>query len=297
MVLATFRPDAPYDLGALLRFLQRHPVMVLDYATPTAYRRVFSQGEALALVEAQQTPGGITLAVLAHAGTLDLPHLIAQAQQVLALAAPQRTAFWAQCAGDARLHPVLGLPLLRAADPLEALLNVIIEQHITWRSALRAQHWLLTWGGRCLIYDDQPYYAYPTPQQLAAASVDDLKPLKITLQRIGLLRQLAQSVSAGTLPLAEIVALPHEAAMARLQQIKGIGHWTAAVTLGRVHGHYAEVAWGDVALQAAVARFVYGTSGRATPDALRAALLPYGEQAGAAAFYLLARYVIEAYGA
>ena len=47
---------------------------------------------------------------------------------------------------------------------------------------------------------------------------------------------------------------------------------------------------GDVALRSAVNHFFYGETGRATPARTDAALLRYGEYAGAAAFFTLMRW-------
>ena len=57
------------------------------------------------------------------------------------------SAFNAMARRDARLwlpiEPLLGLPLLCAETVFEALITLIIEQHISWTSALRSQRRLM----------------------------------------------------------------------------------------------------------------------------------------------------------
>jgi 3-methyladenine DNA glycosylase/8-oxoguanine DNA glycosylase len=324
-VLTTFTPTPPYHFPALLELIRRHPAPTLDIAAGTTYRRVFAQGDHLALVEANLTPKGsvyapqppteqsnqalpslrsgeglgegIKISLLTQSGAIDEAQLIQQVAHVLAIESPQRAALCSLIQNDARLQaicaPLIGLPMLRAETLFEALICVIIEQQIAWRAAVKAQRWLLEWGGRYLDYEGQRYYAFPTPQQLATATTDDLKPLKITFKRIELIRHLA-----GKYPLPEFadiaLSTPNDTYHALLK-IKGIGHWTAAVITQRVHGTSPFVADNDVALQAAVGRYFYDRTGKVSQQEVSATFAPYGEHGGDAAFYTLVRWVFDEY--
>lgn len=73
---------------------------------------------------------------------------------------------------------------------------------------------------------------------------------------------LAGQVVNGQLDLEGLRDVSPDEAYKRLLAIKGIGHWTAAVTLERAFGHTDWVAYNDVVLQAATNRYLLGGSGR-----------------------------------
>ena len=174
-------------------------------------------------------------------------------------------------------------------------MQTIIEQQISWTTAQKAQRWLVEWVGNKLEYAGQTYYAFPTAAQIAAMTVDDLKPLKITFKRMALMIDLAGQVVSGQLDLEGLRDVSPAEAYKRLLAIKGIGHWTAAVTLERAFGHTDWVAYNDVVLQAATNRYLLGGSGRIPPELVAQTFAQYGEHAGLAARYTMFRWVFEQY--
>ena len=86
-----------------------------------------------------------------------------------------------------------GLHSLQADLLFEALALTMIEQQIALRMAQTAERWLLAWGGELIGYEGEAYYAFPRPEQIAAATVDDLTPLKITFMRMQRLIDLARA--------------------------------------------------------------------------------------------------------
>ena len=207
--------------------------------------------------------------------------------------------FYAAARRDERLWaivaPVFGMPLFCAETVFEALVTLIIEQHITWTGALRAQQRLLrilhcgaSAGGR-KIYD------FPTPEQLSALDGARLKPLKITNGRIKLLLDIARDAQARALDLERLRQLSPAAGYRRLLSIKGVGHWTAANALGRALGEYAYLSHNDVALQAAVNLYFYRGSGVKGAAQVLDTLGKYGEYAGLAGHFILLRWVLDKY--
>ncbi|MEP6988331.1 MAG: hypothetical protein ABI970_22190, partial [Chloroflexota bacterium] len=187
------------------------------------------------------------------------------------------------------------LPELRTASVFEALMQTIIEQQISWVTAQKAQLWLVDWVGNKLEYGGRVYYAFPTPAQIAAMTVEDLKPLKITFKRMALMIDLAVQVVNGQRDLEGLREVSPAEAYKQLMAIKGIGHWTAAVTLERAFGHTDWVAYNDVVLQAATNRYLLGGSGRIPPELVAQTFAVFGEYAGLAARYTMFRWVFEQY--
>jgi len=267
-----------------------------------ALRRVVRVDDALALIE-----------VTSH-GTLDDPRLEAR---VLATRGEVNegalhTKIWrvlnvradlAPFYEYARRDPVLwqtverlyGLHSLQADTVFEALVLTMIEQQIALKQALIAERWLLTWGGEMIAYEGENYYAFPRPQQIAAAAVSDLLPLKITFGRMQRMIDLASTITAGTLDLEGLRDQPAEAVYKTLIALKGVGQWTAAWTITRALGRYRYVGAGDVALRAAVNTYYYGQSGRADALLVDQTFARYGEFDGIAAYYTLMRWAFERY--
>lgn len=288
-------PLPPYDFEKLLALLRRYAYPALDRVHEHAYRRVFAVNGNLALVEVTSHGTAenpvLKMDILAQTEHIDENMLLHQVRHVLGIDY-NRAAFFDMAQQDEKLWsvvmPVYGLPALHTADEFEALMTVIIEQQIAWRAAQRAQQWLVEWGGRCIEYKNESYYAFPTPQQIASTTIEELKPLKITFKRMGMMIDLAKQVAEGNLVLENVT---YES----LLKIKGIGHWTAAVILGRAYGQRSHLTYNDVALQAAVNRYFYGQKGRATPQMLIETFTTYNHLWGEAAYYTLLRWVFDEY--
>lgn len=300
MLLTTLTPPAPYDFTLLLRLLERYAHPTLDIVHQGDYWRALTVNGAAALVRvtSRGTPAAPLLDVhlMAQTGAVDTLALRDHLSRILP--AESAASFYAFARQDASLWPVIGpvfgLPDIRTASVFEALAQTIIEQQISWTTAQRAQRWLVEWAGNRILYDGMTFYTFPTAEQIAAASPDELKPLKITFKRINLLIEIARRVVSGELHLERLKQQSPDAAYAGLLQIKGIGHWTAVVTLGRACG-YRGVAHNDVALQAAVNRYFYGGAGRIPAALVAETFAHYGEFAGLAADHTLARWVLEQY--
>ncbi len=194
------------------------------------------------------------------------------------------------------IEPLEGLPIPRSNDLYTALISLIIEQHIAWTSAQDAQYRLLQWADNRITYDDETFYAFPTPEQLASADLEDLFHLKITHKRIQMLidisRQFVSRELDLYLPSAQESA---EALYQHLLSIKGVGHWTASNVISRAFGLYPYVPHNDVAVQAAVNWYFHGEEGRLDAKELQAQFAEYGEYGGLVAHFTLLRWVIDRY--
>ncbi|MCY3780563.1 MAG: hypothetical protein OXG78_09670 [Chloroflexi bacterium] len=208
--------------------------------------------------------------------------------------------FYAAARADASLWPVVeplvGLPIHCTETVFEALITLIIEQHITWKTALRSQRCLLRlFGRRAAIDGDRSVYDFPTPAQLASATREALQPLKITNKRIDLIIATAAAICRSELDLESIGDLPPKQAYEQLLELNGVGPWTATNVVGRAFGSYPFVSANDVALQAAVQRYFYAVKGDKGAAQVRDALERCGEHAGMAGHFVLLRWVMDNY--
>ena len=209
------------------------------------------------------------------------------------------SAFYEFAARDSALWrvvaPLVGLPIFCSETVFEALITLIIEQHISWKNALRYQRTLMRLFDSGASLGRAEVYRFPSPRQLARASHSELKALKITNRRIDKIIDFANAVASGALDLESIGAMEREAAYDRLMKLKGVGHWTANNVIGRALGAYPFVSQNDVALQAAVQLFFHEGKGQKSPDLVTNTLSRYGEYAGLAGHFVLLRWVLERY--
>ena len=130
-----------------------------------------------------------------------------------------------------RADPVLGRIIRRVGaceltgnrfkSHFHALLRSIIYQQLSGKAASTIlKRTLAIYGGRA-----------PTPEQLLGTPDDVLQAAGVSRQKIGYLRDLAQRVHSGEVPLARVARLPDEELIAALTQVKGIGRWTAQMFL------------------------------------------------------------------
>lgn len=209
--------------------------------------------------------------------------------------------FYAAARRDERLwrkiEPMFGLPLFGTETVFEALVTLIIEQHISWKNALRSQRRLMRILDSGVMTSGHRVYDFPAPQQLAALEAKDLKPLKITNGRINLLLSIARDALGGVLDLEGLRRLEPAEAYSRLMSIKGVGHWTAANVLGRAFGKYPYVSHNDVALQSAINHYFYQDAGEKSARQVVERLEEYGEYAGLVGHFILLHWVLDKYPA
>lgn len=141
-----------------------------------------------------------------------------------------------QAAYLAAQDPVLGeviarvrlRPLRRAADPggtgasgyFRTLVTSIVGQQISLQAAASIMRRVLERFGE-----------HPTPAQLLAAPVPELRALGLSESKARYLKDLAAHVADGRLDLVHVASLPDEEVMRELVAVKGIGPWTAEMFL------------------------------------------------------------------
>lgn len=292
----TLQPNTPYDASLLLAFLRRFTTPPLNIARGQTIWRVLHLDNVPTLIEVDCSV--LPLRIKIHAEAAPAQATIQHIRHWLG-AEDDLSDFYAYIQQDARLWALfgdlVGLPLLRTENLFEAIISVIIEQHISWVAAQGAQYRLYHALGTAITHDSFTYYAMPTPEQIAHAPEDALLATKITFKRQALLRAIAQSIVAGDIDVQTWQHLAPEALYNTLLQIKGVGHWTAACVVSRATGDYRYVLHNDVALQAAVNHYFLGGKGRIPAQQLIDILSPYEPYAGLVAHFVIIKWVLEMY--
>ena len=113
-----------------------------------------------------------------------------------------------------------GLAVDRRLPPFAYLTAAIVHQQITGKAAASIGRRLRTLNrGR-----------WPLPEQIAAASDEQLRACGLSRQKIGYLRDLAAHAQNGP-SLHRLSRLPDEEVIEALTAVRGIGRWTAEMYL------------------------------------------------------------------
>jgi len=140
----------------------------------------------------------------------------------------------------------------------DAVAQAIVYQQLSGKAAA-------TIHGRfvALFEPDTP----PAPQ-LLTFSDERLREAGISRQKAGYLRDLAERVHSGAIPIDELETLSDEGVMAALTSIKGVGPWTAQMFLMFRLGRPDVLPELDLGIQKAIQR-AYRLRKLPTPDRVR----------------------------
>lgn len=175
----------------------------------------------------------------------------------------------------------------RAANLFEALVTSITAQQVNLVFATTIRSRLIKRYGQSLTLDGRTFYAFPRPEDLAQATLQELRDLQFSWRKGEYVVNLARQVADGALKLEEFPTLSNAAIIDRIMQVKGLGRWTADWLLARGLGRGDVIAAGDLGVRKAMGKFYCG--GR-TPsiEEVRELVTPWGMFQNLAVHYLLA---------
>ncbi|PKL70246.1 MAG: DNA-3-methyladenine glycosylase 2 family protein [Methanomicrobiales archaeon HGW-Methanomicrobiales-1] len=168
----------------------------------------------------------------------------------------------------------------------EALIDSIIEQQISLTVARTIQNRIIREYGARLDHAGRIYFCYPTPEILAGVPVELLRACGMTTRKAEYLHDLSLSISNGELDLEKFRNYPDtEQIIAEMIPVRGIGRWTAELTILRgIHRLDAFTA-DDVGTRRIIAKYYHRGERMSAADARNFADR-WGEWKGLAAYYL-----------
>jgi DNA-3-methyladenine glycosylase II len=163
----------------------------------------------------------------------------------------------------------------RPADAYGALLRSIIGQQVSTKAARTVHGRVLDlFGGKT-----------PSPEQLLALGVEDLRGVGLSGRKVTYIRDLAQHIVDGELELDRIAELPDEQAIEEISAVRGLGRWTAEVFL-MFHLERPDVlSGGDLGLRKAI-QVEYGLEAMPTPEEVVAIGAKWSPYRSLASLYL-----------
>jgi DNA-3-methyladenine glycosylase II len=127
-----------------------------------------------------------------------------------------------------------GLRIIGIPDLFEALCWGILGQQINLTFAYTLKRRLVEKFGRRVVHDGEVFWIFPTPEDIAALTVDDLVVLRMTVKKCEYLIDVAQQMVEGKLSKELLLNTGNlKNAEKMLVKIRGIGPWTANYVLMR----------------------------------------------------------------
>ena len=118
-----------------------------------------------------------------------------------------------------------GIRILRQ-DPWEALCTFILSQCNNIPRITGIVDRLCTLLGKPIVFEHQTLYTFPTPEQLAVCTAEELAPLRAGY-RTPYLIAAAQAVCSGAIDFSALEQLDTDSARREIMQLRGVGRKVA----------------------------------------------------------------------
>jgi DNA-3-methyladenine glycosylase II len=178
-----------------------------------------------------------------------------------------------------------GLKPPSTSTAFEALIDSIIEQQISLYAAWSMQRRLTGAFGDTLAVGDKTYFAFPRPKRLAEATIEQLRSCGLSQRKAEYVRDVSRLVADG-FDLEGMKALADERIIEELSRIRGVGVWTAELTMVRGMQKFNAIPADDLGLRRAIAHYYYDDRKISGAEARRTAEQWKGWR-GLASFYII----------
>jgi DNA-3-methyladenine glycosylase II len=168
----------------------------------------------------------------------------------------------------------------------ESLVDSLVEQQISLRVANTIEKRITKKFGDKLKIEDILYYAYPTPEQLAAADVGQLRECGLSARKSEYIKNASKLIVDGKLALEELRNQTTDKIIEELDSVRGIGTWTAEMTCVRGMGKLDAIPADDLGLRRTISHY-YCNDRKITSQEARRISNNWGKWKGLASYYLI----------
>jgi DNA-3-methyladenine glycosylase II len=169
----------------------------------------------------------------------------------------------------------------------EALMDSIIEQQISLKVATAIERRLTKKFGEGVTLDGQVYYAYPTAHALAQASTEELRASGLSGRKVEYIKEISALVAKEKLDLEKFRSYENtKDILEELDDVRGIGAWTAELTVIRSLQKWDAMPADDVGLRRIISQY-YCEGRRITSEEAKRIAEPWGKWRGLAVFYFV----------
>ena len=260
----TLQPTAPYDLELTT---ENQPYFRKgDGPSTNSYQRLLDLGEKLtvATVSSTGSTAAPELLVELQGDDLDdaeIDKARGQLENLLGLHQDLRP-FYASAASDlvmAHLTKTFhGMHQSGALSVFETIAQAILGQQLSASVARVIRGLMIETYGPRLEVAGFTHYAFPRPQAIAEATVEELRALKLSWRKAEYLQGVAQAEIEMPGGLDRVANLEDEDVVKEITALRGVGAWTAQWVLSRALGRPDAFPLGDLALRRIVSQLYFG---------------------------------------
>ena len=180
-----------------------------------------------------------------------------------------------------------GLKIPRTQTVFEALIDSIVEQQISIKVATYIENKLTKKFGDALTVEGEAFYAYPTPEKLASVGVEEIRKCGLSQRKSEYIEGISELVVDRELNLENLVRWESaKDIILELDKVRGIGVWTAELTMLRGMAKLEALPADDLGLRRAISRY-YCDGEAITCVHARQIAEKWGLWKGLAAYYLI----------
>jgi len=266
MIASTFylSPARPFRLDLTVWTLRRRADNAIDQWDGTTYRRALVLGgEAVEITVAQCGPASEPRLRVNTPGVSPKPQAkreIVRALRHLLGFHIDLAPFYRLAHRDAVLGPLArrfrGMKPPRFPSLFETCLNAIACQQVTLTLGIQLCNRLSACRGMAVVGEHGVLHAFPRPEELMDESPDMFRQLGFSRQKGRAIIELARAIACGSVDMATLSTLPDDAAVDRLNTLRGIGRWTAEYVLLRGLGRLNVFLGDDVGARNSLTRWL-----------------------------------------
>lgn len=178
-----------------------------------------------------------------------------------------------------------GLRPIQDVGLFESMVKVIIGQQLNVRFAATLVERLIDFAGDTVEWHGQVLPVFPSPEQVASWSYEDLRVLSFSQRKAEYIIDFARLISDGRIDFASFWSLPDEVVYETLVPYRGIGRWTVECFLLFGMGRTDVIPAADIGVQNAVQK-LYHLDRRPTDVEVRQWAEPWAPWRSYATYYL-----------
>ena len=186
-----------------------------------------------------------------------------------------------------------GLKTPTTLTVFEALVDAIVEQQISMKVATSIENRIIKNFGDVLDLEGTVYYVYPKPQRLASVSVEEFRLCGLSFRKGEYIKGASMLIADGKLDLEKLKGYESsEQVIRELDEIRGIGVWTAEFTMLRGMQRLEALPADDLGLRRDISRYYRDGKVIKSAEARRIAE-GWGRWKGLTAYYLVVASMLD----
>jgi DNA-3-methyladenine glycosylase II len=293
-------PVAPFRLDLTAWTLRRRADNQIDRWDGVNYRRVLVlEGQPLEIAVTQVKPPDSPRLRVAVTGTdVDSKFkkpVISLLNHMLGLQV-DLSAFYRFASHQAKLGPLArrfrGMRPPRFPSIFEAFINATACQQMSLTVGILLLNRLAEVSGLTLEENGVASHAFPRPQDLVHRDPHAIALLGFSRQKVRAMIEMARAIDDGQLSLESLTEVSDDVALANLQELRGVGRWTAEYVLLRGLGRWHIFPGDDVGARNNLTRWL-GLSEDLNYESVQRVLARWRKFGGLIYFHLLLNHLAE----